>query len=87
QVLLDCQAAWSTRIDGWVVGGDCSKAKNVTCDAKGMITAIDLQNNIFNGVIPNSIGKLSNLRTLNLHYNHLSGPIPDSLFKLTALRG
>ncbi|CAI7729392.1 unnamed protein product [Closterium sp. NIES-54] len=40
QFLLDCQKAWNTTFDGWMVGGDCSKAANVTCDDKGMITAM-----------------------------------------------
>ncbi|CAI7807473.1 unnamed protein product [Closterium sp. NIES-54] len=38
QVLLDCQKAWSTTFDGWVVGGDCDNASDVTCDSQGMIT-------------------------------------------------
>merc|ERR1712137_79066 len=38
------------------------------------------------GPIPYSMGQLTNLQGLNLHYNKLTGSIPDSMGQLTNLR-
>ncbi|XP_027923617.1 receptor-like protein Cf-9 homolog [Vigna unguiculata] len=46
---------------------------------------IDLSKNIFDGEIPDVIGKLRALRALNLSHNILKGPIPQSLANLTNL--
>ncbi|CAI7829319.1 unnamed protein product, partial [Closterium sp. NIES-53] len=86
QVLLHCLKAWSTTIDGWMVGGDCSKARNVTCDGRGMITAISLGGHILRGSFPSSIGNLTSLTSLSLRENRLWSPIPDSVSQLTNLR-
>ncbi|CAI5477142.1 unnamed protein product [Closterium sp. Yama58-4] len=64
QVLLDCQKAWSKTFDGWVVGGDCSKASSVTCDSQGMITEIYIVDESLNGTIPDSISNLQSLSHL-----------------------
>jgi len=39
----------------------------------------------FSGQIPESIGNLTNLRSLDLRNNEFSGPIPESLFNLSSL--
>ncbi|KAI5332435.1 hypothetical protein L3X38_022564 [Prunus dulcis] len=39
----------------------------------------------FWGLIPDSIGKLSSLKTLNLSYNHMNGSVPESLGQLSEL--
>jgi Leucine-rich repeat (LRR) protein len=46
---------------------------------------LDLSNNKFNGTIPNEIGRLKSLTTLNLSFNYLSGEIPQQLCSLTNL--
>ncbi|KAF7850267.1 hypothetical protein BT93_L5678 [Corymbia citriodora subsp. variegata] len=49
------------------------------------LNLIDLSSNNFNGVIPNSVGSLTELRILNLSNNALTGSIPLSLANLTEL--
>ncbi|XLU21952.1 hypothetical protein S245_058018 [Arachis hypogaea] len=46
---------------------------------------IDLSENKFEGEIPDVIGELHRLKSLNLSYNNLIGPIPHSLGNLTNL--
>ncbi|KAL5079425.1 hypothetical protein RYX36_007846 [Vicia faba] len=43
------------------------------------LETIDLQNNTIKGPIPNFLGLLPNLKTLNLSYNRFNGSIPASL--------
>ncbi|CAL5186729.1 unnamed protein product [Lathyrus oleraceus] len=43
------------------------------------LETIDLQNNTIEGPIPNFLGLLPNLKTLNLSYNRFNGSIPASL--------
>ncbi|CAI5964953.1 unnamed protein product, partial [Closterium sp. NIES-64] len=85
QVLLDCQKAWSTTFDGWVIGGDCSKASSVTCDSQGMITEIMISDANLNGTIPDSISNLQSLTHLNLWNSKLTGPIPATIGNLRNL--
>ena len=47
--------------------------------------SIDLSKNMFEGEIPNVIGKLHSLRGPNLSHNRLSGHIPKSIENLTKL--
>ncbi|KAL7126941.1 hypothetical protein ABFS83_14G220400 [Erythranthe nasuta] len=44
-----------------------------------------LSNNMLSGIIPNSIGFLTRLRSLNLYNNKISGQIPFSMRNCTAL--
>lgn len=46
----------------------------------------ELYSNNISGKIPNEIGNLTNLVSLDLYLNSLSGPIPDTLGKLQRLR-
>ncbi|XLT26713.1 hypothetical protein HN873_058005 [Arachis hypogaea] len=46
---------------------------------------MDLSENKFEGEIPDVIGELHRLKSLNLSYNNLIGPIPHSLGNLTNL--
>ncbi|CAI5999246.1 unnamed protein product, partial [Closterium sp. NIES-65] len=85
QVLLDCQKAWSTTFDGWVVGGDCDKASNVMCDSQGMITQISIIDENLNGSIPASISNLQSLTNLFLWNTRLTGPIPATIGNLRNL--
>ena len=49
------------------------------------VTGISLLFNNIVGTIPNSIGDLTNLRTLELAFNKLKGTIPSTIGKLTKL--
>lgn len=46
----------------------------------------ELYSNSINGTIPNDLGNLTNLVSLDLYLNNFQGPIPDSLGRLTKLR-
>jgi len=48
-------------------------------------TTIDLSNNMFEGEIPQVIGKLNSLKGLNLSHNQIIGTIPQSLSNLKNL--
>ncbi|GLT40071.1 hypothetical protein SLA2020_142290 [Shorea laevis] len=50
-----------------------------------IFSSIHLSNNMFEGEIPDVIGKLSSLKGLNLSHNNLTGHIPPSLGNLTNL--
>ncbi|GLU17249.1 hypothetical protein SLE2022_336330 [Rubroshorea leprosula] len=50
-----------------------------------VFSSIHLSNNMFEGEIPNVIGKLSSLKGLNLSHNNLTGHIPPVLWNLTNL--
>jgi Leucine-rich repeat (LRR) protein len=49
------------------------------------LTAIDLSNNSFDGVIPGSLGRLVSLHVLNLSSNAFTGDIPQELGRMTQL--
>nr|KAJ3419765.1 hypothetical protein HK105_006533 [Polyrhizophydium stewartii] len=61
-----------------VLGVDCCTHPDVHCDAAGA--------RIIGLAIPDPLGDLSALETLNLYYQGWAGPIPDSLGRLTSLR-
>ena len=46
----------------------------------------ELYNNNITGKIPNELGNLTNLISLDLYLNNLTGPIPDTLGNLKKLR-
>ncbi|KAM7503273.1 hypothetical protein LguiB_002177 [Lonicera macranthoides] len=50
-----------------------------------IFVVIDLSSNIFKGEIPQSVGNLKGLQSLNLSNNDLTGPIPPSLAQLSQL--
>jgi Leucine-rich repeat (LRR) protein len=49
------------------------------------LTQLYLYENLLTGIIPPSIGALSELQILELHANALTGTIPSELFMLTNL--
>ncbi|GKV47863.1 hypothetical protein SLEP1_g54719 [Rubroshorea leprosula] len=62
--------------------------KGFDYELQGILTvfsSIHLSNNMFEGEIPDVIGKLSSLKGLNLSHNNLTGHIPPSLGNLTNL--
>lgn len=46
----------------------------------------ELYSNNISGKVPNELGNLTNLVSLDLYLNNLNGPIPDTLGKLQKLR-
>ena len=58
----------------------------VVCNREGRVVELRLNNNNLVGIIPESIGLLSNLKYLSLSNNQLSGNIPTSLGSLLFLK-
>ncbi|GJP80332.1 hypothetical protein CLOP_g10551 [Closterium sp. NIES-67] len=85
QILLDFQQAWGQTFSGWVAGGSCGFASHVTCDARGMITSMVLDNQGLTGSIPSGIGSMISLTNLDLHGNKLSGSLPSGIGNLLNL--
>lgn len=52
----------------------------------GVIFVRELYTNNFEGEIPNELGGLKSLVSLDLFHNNLTGPIPSSLSKLSNLK-
>jgi hypothetical protein len=50
------------------------------------IIEVFLPNHALRGTIPNTIGRLSNLQSLQLEFNYLTGTIPNSVGNLIALQ-
>jgi len=65
-------------------GSECTWF-GVVCDEFNNIKGLNLNSNNLEGIIPDSIQKLSSLTSLSLHDNNLSGNIPIEIFKLTNL--
>ncbi|MBO0931562.1 leucine-rich repeat domain-containing protein [Fibrella aquatilis] len=85
-------AGWKLK-RGWATNCEpCSGWTGISC-SNNRVTGIELANvdytydgNNLVGSLPESIGQLTKLTTLNLSYNRgLSGPIPTSIGKLTDL--
>ncbi|RRT64570.1 hypothetical protein B296_00041751, partial [Ensete ventricosum] len=54
----------------------------VTCSPENLVIGLLLQNNNISGPIPQEIGRLSKLRTLDLSNNYFTGGIPTSITRL-----
>jgi len=53
--------------------------------AAGRVTEIAIEGDNLNGVIPSTLGNLSDLNILDLSFNHITGTIPSSLANLSDL--
>ena len=51
----------------------------------GLVTSLDLSNNILSGEIPIQLTSLQGLWSLNLSGNHLRGSIPNQISNMTSL--
>ncbi|GJP37209.1 hypothetical protein CLOM_g21642 [Closterium sp. NIES-68] len=85
QALWDMQTSWGQTFDQWDTDGDCSVAYNISCNAKGMVTWIELTGLNLGGPLPTTIGDLVNLSHLTLDANGITGSIPSTIGRLTAL--
>ncbi|VFQ96771.1 unnamed protein product [Cuscuta campestris] len=70
----------SNNISGLIPSGICKDPKNSS------LKVLYLQNNLFNGPIPESLSNCSQLQSLDLSFNYLSGKIPSSLGSLSKLK-
>lgn len=77
--------AW-TNNSNWCSDADLSEWYGVYTDYQGRVMSIDLSSNNLTGSLPDEIGNLEVLWTLNLYNNELTGEIPVSIGKLTELR-
>ncbi|GJP30385.1 hypothetical protein CLOM_g966 [Closterium sp. NIES-68] len=83
KVLLDCQKAWGKTFTAWALENaycpNVTEYGNPFCDAKGMVTSINLGGGNLHGTIPASLGNLISLTYLDLHGNYLARPIPSTI--------
>ncbi|CAI5493291.1 unnamed protein product [Closterium sp. Naga37s-1] len=89
------QLAALVALTGWNATAElCSEWPGVTCNRRGMVTKIDLQEYPISaftaappGTLPADIGAFNALQVLRLPKQNLSGPIPtESFTNLTSLR-
>ena len=73
-------ANW-TNNTGWLgsAGTECFWF-GVTCDS-GSVSSLSLNSNSLTGTIPNELGNLTNLLSIDFSYNSLSGTIPKETSK------
>ena len=68
-------ASWNTSSSS----SDCCLWTGVTCDpTHHVVLALTLANKMISATLPAALGKLSNLRSLDLSFNSLSGTLPAS---------
>ncbi|XP_076905076.1 receptor-like protein EIX2 [Bidens hawaiensis] len=63
-----------------------SPSTNVSKCSQNELEILKLDDNALSGSIPDSLARLTNLRSLDLSFNKLTGPIPESLGKLRSLQ-
>ncbi|CAI5493844.1 unnamed protein product, partial [Closterium sp. Naga37s-1] len=93
--LAPSQLAALVALTGWEATAElCSEWTGVTCDGRGMVTNIELQDHLISaatttppGRVPADIAAFTALQVLNLRGQDLSGPIPMDAFRnLTSLQ-
>ena len=78
-------ANWTDNTN-WLSDAPLDEWYGVTTDDNGRVLRLSLVDNELSGLIPPSLGDLTNLQSLGLHFNELSGLIPPSLGDLTNLQ-
>ena len=78
-------ANWTNNTN-WLSDEPLNEWYGVTTDGNGRVTHLELAENGLSGVLPSSLGNLTNLQGLRLHFNQLSGVLPSSLGNLTNLQ-
>lgn len=73
------------RNDNWCTDAPVSEWYGVSTGDNGEVAFIDLNSVQLKGYIPEEIGLLTGLKSLNLRNNQLTGEIPSSLFTLKNL--
>jgi len=72
----------------WTMSWDLSKPVSTWHGVRienNTVTSITLFNNNLRGNLPNSIGKLKNLKVLNMAFNFIEGTIPEEITYLNKL--
>ena len=77
-------ANWKTNTN-WLIASTPCTWYGIMCNNEGSVISIDLGANELNGVLPEELGNLENLRMLGLWENQISGPIPKTIGNLTEL--
>ena len=77
-------ASWANN-SGWLTDVPMSQWHGVETANTGRVTGLILETNQLSGEIPDGLGALTNLATLNLGSNRLRGEIPAGLGNLTNL--
>ena len=75
-----------TNNDNWLSAKPLNEWHGVTTDSGGRVTGLALSGNKLLGIVPEALGRLSELQVLQLGFNELSGPIPPALGDLRNLR-
>ena len=78
-------ASW-TNSDNWKTAAALDDWHGVTTDAAGRVTRLELGQNNLSGAIPDDLGNLANLESLQLYGNALTGSAPARLGDLARLR-
>jgi hypothetical protein len=87
QVLLRIKNAWGSppALASWSsASSHCTGWAHVTCDGAGQVTSLSLPNVAVTGPLPDAIGELTGLVTLNLQNTSVSGGFPSFLYNCTA---
>lgn len=77
------EGGWS--VPGWGKGDPCATWQGVFCDTQSHVTRLDAFDLNLRSGVPSSLGRLVNLKSLDLHFNSLKGSIPASLGRLKKL--
>ena len=75
---------WNYR-EGWLTDAPLSDWNGVVTNTEGRVTELGFVGNNLSGPIPPELGKLTQLRVLQLGNNSLTGPIPPELGSLARL--
>ncbi|KAF6991180.1 hypothetical protein CFC21_008291 [Triticum aestivum] len=89
QLLLEVKRAWGdpAELASWsaATGSPCAGWAHVSCDGAGRVTSLALPNVTVSGPVPDAIGRLASLATLDLSNTSVSGGFPKSLYNCTGL--
>ena len=73
---------WKNKTN-WLTLAPVVEWYGVTTDSDGRVTELNLEDNNLSGTVPLGVGRLVNLKTLNLAFNaSLSGPLPQVITRL-----
>ncbi|KAF6996911.1 hypothetical protein CFC21_013187 [Triticum aestivum] len=89
QLLLEIKRAWGdpAELASWsaATGSPCAGWAHVSCDGAGRVTSLALPNVTVSGPVPDAIGRLASLATLDLSNTSVSGGFPAFLYNCTGL--
>jgi len=91
EALRDFIANLEQKPDGWINSSssvDCCNWTGITCNSNNIrrITKLELVNKQLSGNLSESLGKLDEIRILNLSRNFIKDSIPLSIFNLKNLQ-